>query len=75
MTSAKRPFTTQQLDVLSKTVRSALVSDILDGLGLWHQCLAPGLVPLDRHRRGHPDQRSPAAASPSKTSAKTETHH
>ncbi len=47
MTSAKRPFTTQQLDVLSKTLRSALVSDILDGLGLWHQCLAPGLVPLD----------------------------
>ncbi len=74
MTSAKRPFTTQQLDVLSKTVRSALVSDILDGLGLWHQCLAPGLVP------GPPPAEDILAKVACgrvalETSAKTETHH
>ncbi|KRA37677.1 MULTISPECIES: RraA family protein [unclassified Nocardioides] len=39
-----RPLSPSELDALSITLRSALVSDILDGMGLREQCLAPGLV-------------------------------
>lgn len=42
-----RPYDTAALDTLSKTLRSALVSDILDGMGRRDQCAAPGLRPLD----------------------------
>lgn len=38
-----RPLSTAELNALSITLRSALVSDILDGMGLRDQCLAPGL--------------------------------
>lgn len=41
-----RPYTSSELDALAATLRSALVSDILDGLGLRAQCLEPGLAPL-----------------------------
>jgi len=42
-----RPYDTARLDELSGVLRSALVSDILDGLGLREQCAAPGLRALD----------------------------
>lgn len=42
-------MTTAELDELSLTLRSALVSDILDTKGLREQCLPPGLLPQ------HPD--------------------
>lgn len=45
-----RPFSAEELDALSITLRSALVSDILDGMGLREQCLAPGLT---AERTGH----------------------
>lgn len=37
---------TLDLATLRTRLRSALVSDVLDGLGLRHQCLGPGIVPL-----------------------------
>jgi 4-hydroxy-4-methyl-2-oxoglutarate aldolase len=47
MTADARPLSSAELDTMAGTLRSALVSDILDGLGLREQCLAPGLVPVD----------------------------
>lgn len=38
------PYTTDELNELTETLRSALVSDILDGMGFRDQCLAPGLT-------------------------------
>jgi len=38
--------TTAELDTLAETLRSALVSDILDGLGHVDQALAPGVAPI-----------------------------
>ena len=42
-----KPLSTAELDALCSTIRSALVSDILDGMGLREQCLAPGIAPVD----------------------------
>lgn len=42
-----RPYDSDRLNQLATTLRSALVSDILDGLGLRDQCAAPGLRALD----------------------------
>lgn len=42
-----RPYDSARLDELATVLRSALVSDILDGLGLRDQCTAPGLRALD----------------------------
>jgi 4-hydroxy-4-methyl-2-oxoglutarate aldolase len=41
-----RPFTGAELDKLAAVLRTALVSDILDGLGMRGQCVAPGIAPL-----------------------------
>ncbi|KAA1421799.1 RraA family protein [Nocardioides humilatus] len=40
-----RPYDTAALDKLAEDLRSALVSDILDGLGYRNQSLEPGLRP------------------------------
>ncbi|HET7690820.1 MAG TPA: RraA family protein [Nocardioidaceae bacterium] len=45
--TVSRPLSTVELDALVGTIRSALVSDVLDGMGLRDQCLAPGLLPVD----------------------------
>lgn len=45
--SKTSPYDTAALDELRTTLRSALISDILDGMGLRHQCANPGLRPLD----------------------------
>lgn len=37
---------TLDFENLRRRLRSALVADVLDGLGLRHQCLGPGIVPL-----------------------------
>jgi 4-hydroxy-4-methyl-2-oxoglutarate aldolase len=47
MNTVSRPLSTAELDALVGTIRSALVSDILDGMGLRDQCLSPGLLPVD----------------------------
>lgn len=44
--TAIRPFSTAELNAMSGTLRAALVSDILDGLGLRSQCPTPGLTPM-----------------------------
>lgn len=42
-----RPLSTMELDELAGTLRSALVSDVLDSMGLRDQCLEPGIVGAD----------------------------
>ncbi len=37
---------TLDFEYLRRRLRSALVADVLDGLGLRHQCLGPGIAPL-----------------------------
>jgi len=37
---------TLDFEYLRRRLRSALVADVLDGLGLRHQCLAPGIGPI-----------------------------